>query len=132
MKKKQNIWFAGTVTMVLFLLLIFFSLAGDSIYKWITPKVPVQSLGGMIEKDGNRYVRVPKEALTAGNCVYIVTSSQGFSRKIYQIWKKEIEYIEDTYDLSVVLVSTSLPQNCMVVTQPETAEGLADGDKVLP
>lgn len=132
MKKRWRAWFAAAVTAALFLLLVFFSLAGDSIYQWVTPKVPVFSLKGLIERDGNRYARLPGSALTAEDCVYTVTASQGFSRTIYQIWKVEVEYIEDSYDASMVLVSTKLPQNCMVVTQPEKAEGLADGDQVLP
>lgn len=131
MKKKKNAWLAGAVTAVLFLLLVFFTLTGDRIYNRITPKVPIKNLSGWNERDGERYVMVPREALTAGNAVYIVTSSQGFSRTIYRIWKKEVEYIENPSDLSTVLVSTRLPDRCMVVTQPESAQGLADGDQVL-
>lgn len=132
MKKKKKAWFAGMVTAALFLLLVFFSLAGNSIYNWITPKVPVQNLNGKNILDGEEYVQISREALTEGNTIYIVTSSQGFSRTVYQIWKQEVEYIDAPFNESAVLVSTKLPGGCMVVPQPESAKGLADGDQVLP
>lgn len=132
MKKKKKAWFAGAVTAVLFLLLVFFTLAGNSIYNWITPKVPVQKVDGKNILDGEEYVQISREALTDGNMIYIVTSSRGFSRTVYQIWKQEVEYIDAPFNESAVLVSTELPGGCMVVTQPESAKELADGDQVLP
>lgn len=132
MKKKRSAWPAGAVTAFLFLLLVFFTLAGDRIYNRITPRVAAQRLQGRVVWEGGQYARVPREALTAGDEVYVVTSSQGFSRTVYRIWKQEVEYIENPSDSSVVLVSTGLPDNCMVVTRPESAQGLADGDQVLP
>lgn len=133
MKKKRGSWLAGAATAALFLLLIIFSLAGDHIYNRITPRVTVLRLRGQSVWEGRKCIQVPDEALTDEKELYIVTSEQGFSRTVYQIWKKEVEYIEDPGDSSKILIFTKLPANCsMVVSRPESAQGLADGDQVLP
>lgn len=128
--RKRNIWLFIT-TILLFLLLVFCSVFGDEIYIWITPKVPVQRAENVMHEDGKKYICIPKRAVTEEETIYVVTSEQGISRIIYRIQEIAIEYIENEYVTSEVLVVTKIPAGSFIVTEPEKAEKINDGDKVL-
>lgn len=134
MKRKEK-WsriFLIAVTVLLFLLLVFFTLFGDAVYKWITPEVTVQKFN-MVEVDGKRYACVPKEALTKERCVYFVTSEQGFSRVIYRIWKYQAESVENASDPAFCLIPMEKRQeksSGLVVVKPEEAADLKEEEKV--
>lgn len=119
------------VTVALFLVLVGCTLFGDRMYGWITPEVTVKNVRGIQSESGEIDMIVPRSAVTPENHMYVVTSSQGFSRTIYQIWQYEVEYTDSEYSIEEVVVSTELPKGCMVVTEPEAAKGLEDGTQVL-
>lgn len=118
-------------TVLVFLLLVVCTLFGEQIYNWITPEVSVQMSRNVMHQDGNKYVCIPKSAVTKENTIYVVTPEQGFSRTIYRIQAIAIEYIDNEYVSSEVLTSTMIPTRSFIVTESETAEGLKDGSKVL-
>lgn len=77
------------------------------------------------------YTKAPKKAVTSDSKIYYVTAEEGISRTIYRIYCTQIEYTVAEYEEDKVLISTSLPENCYVVTDPEQAKDLADGTKVV-
>lgn len=131
-KEKWSRIFLIAVTVLLFLLLVFFTLFGDAVYKRITPEVTVQKFN-MVEMDGKRYACIPKEALTKERCIYLVTSEQGFSRVIYRIWKYQVESVENASDPAFCLIPMEKRQeksSGLVVVKPEEAADLKEEEKV--
>lgn len=124
-------WASVIVTGAFFLLLVVCTLFGEKLYTWITPMVSVQMPKTVVYEDGERYTRIPKNAVTAENTIYVVMSETGFSRKIYRIREVEIEYIESETDPSEFLAITRLPQGSLVVTENPEEKGLKDGEQVL-
>ena len=130
MHKKPNLWLC-VPTILLFLLLVICTVFGDKIYAGITPEVPVQRAENVMNEDGEEYVCVPKGAVTEENTIYVVASEQGFSRTIYRIREMVIEYMQNENMITEILVVTKIPSGSFIVTEPEKADGLCDGDKVL-
>lgn len=119
------------ITVGFFVLMIICTLFGKKLYEWITPKVSVQMPKTVVYEDGERYIRVPKSAVTEEETIYVVTAESGFSRKIYRIREVEVEYIENEADPSEYLMTTRLPQGSMLVKESQEGKGLKDGEQVL-
>lgn len=129
-----KIWgkrFSVIVTAAFFLLLVVCTLFGEKLYTWITPSVSALMPKMAMYESGEKYTQIPKRAVTAKDTVYVVISEAGFSRKIYRIKEVEIEYRESEEDPSGVLVTTRLPQGCLIVTESLEGKCLKDGEKVL-
>ena len=124
-------WISVVVTTLLFFMLVFCTLFGDELYTWITPEIPVQRAKTTMRMDGEKYICIPKSAVTEKNTIYVVTSERGFSRIIYRIHEIAIEYIHTENSTSEVLIITRIPQGSFIVTEPWRAEKLQDDDKVL-
>ncbi len=117
---------------LLLLLLIFFTLYGNRIYEYITPKVKVRVIQATVTYGGSEYVTIPREALTEDGSVYIVTSEQGFSRTLYYVHKDKVSFVElPEIDQSSVYVSSGVRRGDRIVVEPEENLSLEDGDRVI-
>jgi hypothetical protein len=118
---------------LLLLLLIFFTLFGGRIYELITPRVEVMRLNSYYKKDNEIYIRIPKAALTEDGCVYIVSAEQGFSKVLYYVHKKDLDYIElpDADNAYVYATKKQIAEGAMIIVEVKQSRQFKDGDKVI-
>lgn len=126
----KRLSFFGTV--LLLLVLIFFTLFGGQIYESITPTVEVMAVNSSITKNNVYYLQIPKTALMNDSCVYIVTAEQGFSRMLYTIQKKAVSHMElPDIDVNSVYVSSGITKGDRIISKVDSELLLEDGDRVI-
>ena len=131
LQKKWLLFFGGTITVLLFLVLVICTFYGDKIYEKIIPKVPVQKVKMIRHEDKKNYIVIPKSAVTEKGTIYVVISEQGFSRVIHRIQEVSIELINNEEKSSEYLTETPLPMGCFIVMEYSSAGRTKNGDKVL-
>lgn len=116
------------VTVLLLMVLIFFTIYGGKVYERITPAVSVTDANMIYRQD---YVLIEPEYLTEDECVYLVSAESGFSRTIFRIKKQKVEVCGIAEELGKPMILREEVKGCYIVTNPEAAKDLKDGDKVL-
>lgn len=118
---------------LLLLLLIFFTLFGGCIYELITPHAEVMRLNSYYKKDDEIYLRIPKTALTEDGCVYIISAEQGFSKVLYYVHKKALDYIElpDADNEFVFVTKKQIAEGTIIISEVNQNRQFKDGDKII-
>ena len=127
---KRNVLFVVIILMPI-VILLFCTFFGKEAYDWFTPKVSVVKVPTLVVKDGKKYARVPKSMITEDSVIYYITTEKGYSRKIYRIWRMEIDYVENPNDSSEVLVSKELLTGNMIASDLQSVKKRKDGEKVV-
>lgn len=127
---KRNAFFVVIILMPL-VFLLFCTFFGKEAYDWFTPKVSVVKVPTLVTEDGKKYARVPKSMITEDNVICYITTEKGYSRKIYRIWRMEIDYVENSNDSSEVLVSKELLTGNLIASDLQSVEKRKDGEKVV-
>jgi hypothetical protein len=118
------------VTSFLLLILVFFTFFGERIYESVTPKVKAFQVNTSITKNDIIYLQIPKKALTEDSYVYVITSNQGFSRTLYTLQKRAVEYREiQEGDKDSVYIESGISREEMIVS--EVGFDFKDGDRVI-
>lgn len=118
---------------LLLLLLILLTISGGRIYEWITPDVEAIRLNRYYNKGDERYIMIPKSALTDDGSVYVIASEQGFSKQLYYVHKKTLNYIElPEADGAFVYVTTKeIASGSMIINPIDSEMHFEDGEKVI-
>lgn len=127
---KRNV-FSVVIILMPLVILLFCTFFGKEAYDWFTPKVSVVKVPSLVMEDGKKYARIPRSMITMDNAIYYITTEKGYSRKIYRIWRMEIDYVENPNDSSEVLVSKELLTGNLIVSDLQSVKKRKDGEKVV-
>lgn len=117
-------------TVLLLLILVFFTFFGERIYEIINPHVKVVQVNASTTYNDEDYLKIPRKALTQDNCVYVIEIEQGFSRIIFSVQKKPVEYIEiPEFDHVSVYIISGISRGVMIISEVE--RDFKDGDRVI-
>lgn len=120
------------ISVILLIIFIFFTVYGERIYNLITPKVSITTISTTVKINDNSYFIIPKSSLTDDDCVFLILENQGFSRILYTVQKKPIQYIEDiASDNKSLYVISGIKIGDKIISQIDKNLELNNNDRVI-